>query len=433
MHLRRLAVFVSCLVALVLATDWLAAQTPERSGYDGGMGMIRCSRDCAPERGERQLLYVGTPGTSRGDQQNGYGILVFDVRNNWQLIKRISTFGDQIPAWRSLNADEVKGMEIVPQTATLYLATFTGLSAFNLITEELIWERRFAGTCCDRLSASPDGEILYVPELGAPRTEGTDGWLVLDARTGATITKVDTPDSRGAHNTIFHPDGTKVFMAGLNGAYLSVADPATHTVVQRIGPFSPPPPHLNYPRSTTSVRPFTVNGRGTLAFVNVNGLNGFEVGDVETGAMLHRVVPPGFGEWTRDQINGEGNPSHGIAVSPDDTEIWVTDNVNGMLHVFDLATMPPNYVQNIELPPRGRPGEPEILQYPYWVTFGLDGRYAYPSTGHVIDAATKEIVGELFDEYGRAVRSEKMIEVLFRDGKMVEAADQFGTGMPATN
>ena len=324
-------------------------------------------------------------------------------------------------------------MEIVPQTATLYLATFTGLSAFNLITEKLIWEQRYEGNCCDRLSASPDGRVLYVPELGAVRSEGTDGWLAVDARTGETISKVDTPQSRGAHNTIFHPDGTKVFMAGLNGAYLSVADPTTHTVMQTIGPFSPPPPHLNYPRGETSLRPFTVNASGTLAFVNVNGLNGFEVGDVQTGEVLHRVVPPGYGEWSRDQINGEGNPSHGIAVSPDDSEIWVTDNINSMLHVFDLTTMPPSYLQSVHLPARGRPGEHEILEYPYWVTFGLDGRYAYPSTGHVVDAATKEIVGHLFDEYGRAVRSEKMIEVLFRDGKMVEAADQFGTGLPTTN
>ena len=39
---------------------------------------------------------------------------------------------------------------------------------------------------------------------------------------------------------------------------------------------------------------FTVNGKATLCFVNVNELLGFEVGDLTTGKKLHRVVIEGF-------------------------------------------------------------------------------------------------------------------------------------------
>ena len=65
------------------------------------------------------------------------------------------------------------------------------------------------------------------------------------------------------------------------------------------------------------------------------------------------------------------------------------------------------------------------------MTFSLDGKYAYPSTGEVIDAATKKIVAKLTDETGREVHSEKMVEVHFRDGVPVAAGDQFGVGRVA--
>lgn len=62
------------------------------------------------------------------------------------------------------------------------------------------------------------------------------------------------------------------------------------------------------------------------------------------------------------------------------------------------------------------------------MTFGLDGKFAYPSTGEVIDTKTKKIVASLKDEQGRAVHSEKVVEIGFRDGVPARNRDQFGVG-----
>lgn len=414
MQPRKLVGYAFCLIALLTATDWVLAQSQGAAGAQVARGR--------PARGERYLLYAASPGTAGGGAAVGAGILVFDVRNNWRFVKRIPTF--DIPAWQNTEYDEVKGMEVSAETGLLYLATLTGLSAFDLITEKMVWEQTYEGrNCCDRLSQSPDGKILYVPERSEKR--GQDGWLVVDGITGKLIKRIDTPQSRSSHNTIYSVDGSRVFMAGTSGRHVSVADTKTHTLVQTVGPFS------------NVVRPFTVNGRGTLVFVNLNELLGFEVGDVATGKMIHRVEVPGYG-WTRDRIMGEFTPSHGIAMSPDEKEIWLSDTVHPVVHVFDATVMPPKWTMAIKLPPRSRPGEvfdadgrqrtADMHDYVYWVTFGLDGKYVYVSTGHVIDAATKQIVGTLNDEFGRPVRSEKIAEVLFRDGKPVRASDQFGYG-----
>jgi DNA-binding beta-propeller fold protein YncE len=420
MRWRKWMGYVVCLVAVLMAVDWVAAQ--QAAPAQGGPPLATRTR------GERDLLYVASPGSA--DTLNLPGVYVFDVRDNFRFIKRIPTF--EYPAWQDPElVDEVKGFAIHAGTARMYLGTLTGLSAFDLITEKLVYKRDMPEGCCDRLAVSPDGKILYVPELGAIRTQRKDGWQVIEAATGKTITKIATEDTHGSHNTIYSLDGSRVFMGPLNSSYLVVADTKTHTIVQRVGPFSPPPPNIGYPpNALSSIRPFTVNGRGTLVFVNVNGLRGFEVGDVTTGKVLHRVEVQGWGPWTRQTIHGEGNASHGIAMSPDEKEIWVTDNVTNNLHVFDATVMPPRQMTSVQLPHRLGPGEVEMLAYPYWVSFGLDGKYVFASTGDVIDAATKKVIGHLLDDNGRPVRSEKMIEVLWSTaGKALRASDQFGRGM----
>ena len=130
--------------------------------------------------------------------------------------------------------------------------------------------------------------------------------------------------------------------------------------------------------------------------------------------MLHRVEVQGF---KQGPIKRHGCPSHGIGLTPDEKELWVADAANMHMHVFDATAMPPRQVASIQL--RDEPG---------WVTFSLDGQYAYPSTGEVIDTATRRVVATLSDEQGRAVQSEKMLEIDFEGDRPIRAGDQFGLG-----
>jgi hypothetical protein len=58
----------------------------------------------------------------------------------------------------------------------------------------------------------------------------------------------------------------------------------------------------------------------------------------------------------------------------------------------------------------------------------MDGKYAMPSTGDIIDAEKKEIIARLKDETGTYVQSEKMVEVQFAGMNLLKAGDQFGIG-----
>lgn len=343
----------------------------------------------AAERESGRRLYVAVPGVRNYLEYGGHGVLVFDIDQGHRFVRRI-------PA-RGLDAKgvplNVKGVCASVATGRLYVSTLEYLTCFDLRTDKILWERSYEGGC-DRMSISPDGAFLYLPSLEKAH------WHVVDGATGDVLAKI-VPDS-GAHNTIVSLDGKHAFLAGLKSPLLRVTDTSVHRVVREVGPFSAP------------IRPFTVNGRATLCYVNVNELLGFEVGDLVTGAKLHRVEVEGY---QKGPVKRHGCPSHGIGLTPDETEVWVTDAFNQRLHVFDATVRPPRQVASIGL--RDQPG---------WITFSRDGTWAYPSTGELIDTRTRRVVGQLTDEKGVLVQSEKMIEIEFSRGRPVRAGDQFGLG-----
>ena len=337
----------------------------------------------------QRYLYVVTPGIRNYLGYGGHGIQVFDIDNNHRFVKFIKTGGLQ----KNGKPSNVKGVDVSLATNCIYISTLEALQCLDLTTEKLLWEKPYEGGV-DRISISPDGNLIYMPSLEK------EFWTVVDARTGGVIKKIVT--NSGAHNTIYGADGNSVYLAGLKSTMLNIADPKTHTVTRQVGPFG------------ADIRPFTVNGSQTLVYVNVNGLLGFEVGDLVSGKFLHRVVVEGF---NIGEVKRHSCPSHGIGLTPDEREIWLCDGANNRIHVFDNTVMPP--VQKTSILVRDMPG---------WITFSVDGKYAYPSTGDIIDVKTRKIVATLEDAEHNAVQSEKMVEIHFRDGKPVAAGDQFGLG-----
>lgn len=338
---------------------------------------------------EKSFLYAAVPGIRNYLEFGGIGLVVFDRDDGYKVVKRIPTW----PLKPDTPPENVKGIAASAVNHAVYVSTIKRIAAFDLLTEQKLWEAEPQGGC-DRMAISPDGTHLYVPSFEGPH------WNVLDARTGKTIAQPN-PNS-GAHNTVYGLDGKHVYLAGLRSPLLSIADPKSHQLVGTVGPFS------------NVIRPFTVNGSQTLAYVNVNDLLGFEVGDIRTGKMLHRVEVQGF---EKGKPKRHGCPSHGVGLTPDEKEVWVVDAVNQRVHVFDNTVLPPKQVASIAL--REQPG---------WVTFLLDGKQALLSTGELVDVKTRTIVASLTDETGAGLHSEKIVEVVWKSGKPVRTGDQFGVG-----
>jgi DNA-binding beta-propeller fold protein YncE len=342
----------------------------------------------AAEPAVQRLLYVVAPGIRNDLQFGGAGILVFNIDGNHSFVRRIET-----SATRQPKPENIKGVCANAATGRLYFTTLTRLYCFDLATDKELWSKALPGGC-DRLSITPDGKRLFVPSLEGPH------WNVVDGQSGDVVTKIETKS--GSHNTIASTDGNRIYCAGLKSPLLTVVDPAKNEIVGTVGPFS------------AEIRPFTINGEKTRCYVNVNRLLGFEIGDLVTGKFLERVEVKGGAVGSPAR---HGCPSHGVGLTPDEREIWVCDSVGRSMHIFDNTGAHPREVATVAL--REEPG---------WITFSIDGRYAYPSTGDVIDTAGRKVVVQLQDEQGRPVESEKLLEIDFQDGKVLRVGDQFGIG-----
>ncbi len=338
---------------------------------------------------EKHLLYVASPGIRNYEEYGGVGIIVYDIDDGYRFVKRIPTW--DVPAGQK--PENVKGIAASARTGRVFVTTIHRMMALDAVTGKKLWDKTYEGGC-DRMAISPDGKVLYVPQFEGPM------WHVVNAANGNVIATIETRSA--SHNTVYSLDGTRVYMAGLKSPLLSIADTKTHKVAATVGPFA------------HSIRPFTVNGSNTLCFVNVNGLLGFEVGDIRTGKKLHRVEVQGY---QQGPVKRHGCPSHGIALTQDEKEIWVVDGANNFVHIFDATVMPPQQTTSVKL--RDSPG---------WISFSIDGKHAYSSTGEIFDVATKKLVASLQDETGRQVQSEKVLDMVIANGRVVQAGNQFGVG-----
>ncbi len=335
---------------------------------------------------ESRLLYVTVPDGAGGTK--GHGIYIFDIDNDHKFVRKID-----IP-----DMGGTRGVCASPATDKLYYAHGnTKLACIDLITEKKLWENVYpkSESGCDRIQITPDGKKLYVPS----------GWWsndpynkVVDAATGKLITKIRVADAGACHNTVVSLDGRRVYCASTRYNMLTVVDTKTDKIIRRIGPYM------------AMIWPHTINGAQTLSFVNTDHVVGFEVGDLTTGKKLHTVLVKGMEDQRRR--------CHGIGLTPDETEVWLVDQDRKQLHIFDATVMPPVEKGHIDVSVKAHG----------WITFSMNGQYAYPDTGDIIDPKTKKIIGTLTDADGNRVTSSKFIEIHFRDGDPIRVGQQMGLG-----
>jgi DNA-binding beta-propeller fold protein YncE len=412
--------------SLAISTIHLLAQQPR---YDGAIpgeppynGPNQAERAAARARGfnrrDRRLLYVALPGGSAGGQfsseMNGLGIVVLDVDRNFEFVKRIPTYN--IAA--AVRPAEAAGIAASPATNMIYLAMRGRLTAFDLATDQKVWDNTYDGFCCERQEITPDGLTIVAG------SNLRNFWYVIDARSGEMKGKIQAA-ATDAHNMALSADGKTVLMAP-NGVTVTVGDVPSMKAIRTI-------------TFSDHVRPLVINHDATRVYANLNNLLGFEIADVKTGEVIKRIEAPAE-MWKEKWANrdkpgvrffGHGCPSHGIALTPDESELWVVDNINYGVLVYDNTGEWPVY----------RSTFPTTASAD-WITMGLDGRYAYLSSADIVDVKTKKIVGQMKDEYGRPMHSEKFLELAFRETpgkeygtegevKLVRTVSQFGQGIPS--
>ena len=333
-----------------------------------------------------RYLYVATPDGAQVESASGNGILVFDIDDDFRFVRRIADKGLNFTAG-------VRGMTGCLATHSLYYGTTARrMGRFDLETDQGVWERRYSGGC-DRSAVTLDGGKVFAP-TGWWESSDSGGLVVIDGATGAELRRIKV--GTGAHNSIMGLDGKRLYLG--TTTTLTVLDPVKEQVLKTI-------PDVG----ESGVFPFTIDRRQRHAFVCLGKHVGFDVVDLDKGKAIHRVLAGDAPIAHR---------THGAALTPDEGELWISDQDGKKLFVFDATQMPPAPKAEVALSVGGHG----------WVNFSLDGRFAWNHTPDVFDARTKRQVATLRDENGKRVGSSKLIEVQFRDGKVVGMGSEFGLG-----
>ena len=337
------------------------------------------------QSGTKRYLYLSMPdGAQKEGRSDPPGILIFDIDNGHKFVRRI-----EVPVF----SEGLRGFAGNVKTHRAYFSsTNRRLGAFDLETEKVVWEKEYEAGC-DRSSITLDGKKLYVP-TGWWYSGEDSGFLIVNADNGERIKRIEVGPQ--AHNSVVSLDGRLMYLG--TRTMLSIFDTATDRMIRQIKEVG-----------ERGIFPYTMDSKNRIGYVCLGDHVGFDVVNLQTGKVLQRVLA---GDKPIP------NRTHGSALTPDETELWISDQVGKKLFIYDATKMPPAPKGQLELSQGGHG----------WVCFSLDGKYAWTHTPDIFDVKSKKLVASLKDEHGKPVSGSKFIEVHFRDGKVVQIGSEFGLG-----
>ena len=119
-------------------------------------------------------------------------------------------------------------------------------------------------------------------------------------------------------------------------------------------------------------RPYAVSSDGKTLYTALTNLHGFAIADIASRKVIGRVeLPPAPPLNCPLEVN---TPTHGLALTPDSKQLWVTSLADGGVYVYDLASKRTSPIIHVG-------------KCPNWIAISPDGRYAAVSNSDTNDCS----------------------------------------------
>jgi YVTN family beta-propeller protein len=111
-------------------------------------------------------------------------------------------------------------------------------------------------------------------------------------------------------------------------------------------------------------RPYVISSDGKMMYVAVSYLHGFDIVNIPEKKVLARVEMPAqhSGPPRPRKFETPDTLTHGLALTPDGKELWVTSLLDDCVYIYDLQT-------------RKFVGRLATGDGPNWIVFSPDGKY----------------------------------------------------------
>jgi len=261
----------------------------------------------------------------------------------------------------------VHGMAVQGDSTRLF-STSEGdntLRIFDTSTDKLISEIKLTGRP-NQCAVTPDGKYAAIP------IRDTDSVDIVDV---AQQKVAKTLPVKAPHNAFNAGSNRYIFVSSMGDHAINMIDLEKMDYAATIPTGGVP-------------RPYVITRDGRTLYVAVSDLHGFFVVDIPEKKVVRRVEMPAEHPTPHEHPGEPINTlTHGLALSPDEKELWVTSLLDDAMYVYDVKS------QKIV-------GHVPVGSGPNWVAFSPDGKYVCVSNAadddvSIIDAKARREVARL--------------------------------------
>ena len=215
----------------------------------------------------------------------------------------------------------------------------------------------------NQCAATPDGRYVGVPIRDGDSVDIVDTALKKVVKT----LPVKTP-----HNCFNSGNNNDMYVSSMGSNEIDVIDLRTMNYSAKI-------PVGGIPR------PYAVSTDEKILYIALTNLHGFAVADIPSRKVVERVeLPPAPPLDCPLEVN---TPTHGLALTPDGRQLWITSLADSGVYVYDLGTRKTSPMIHVG-------------KCPNWIAFSPDGRYCAVSDSDsddcsIIDARAQREVARV--------------------------------------
>jgi YVTN family beta-propeller protein len=191
-------------------------------------------------------------------------------------------------------------------------------------------------------AVTPDGKYVAVP------IRDGDSVNIVDVAQQKVVKVLPIKEP---HNAVSTASNRYMFVSSMGSNAVNVVDLKTMS-------FSAVVPAGGRPR------PYVISSDGKTMYVAVSFLHGFDIVDIPGKKVLQRVEMPArhSGPPRPRKFETPDTLTHGLALTPDGKELWVTSLLDDSIYIYDLET-------------KKFTGPLATGDGPNWIVFSPDGKY----------------------------------------------------------
>lgn len=218
----------------------------------------------------------------------------------------------------------------------------------------------------NQCAVTPDGKYVVVPIYDGNSADIVD----VAQRKVVKVLPVKLP-----HNAVDAGSDRYVFVSSMGGNEVNLIDLQKMQYAAHIPVGGVP-------------RPYVVSRDGQTMYVALSYLHGFAIVSVPERKVIRKVQMPAEHEYPKERPYEPSNTlTHGLALSPDEYELWVTSLLDNCLYIYDVKS------EKIV-------GSVPVGEGPNWVAFSPDGKYVVVSNAgsddvSIIDAPARREVARV--------------------------------------